>query len=153
MDINDVIIKFIVTYYCLSACSIHWYSEAIAHAWRKLKPCLLLSNCCHVEYINYCARSVSLSLSLKSWLTKSWVLFAILKLKVTYTQTDFSWLSPYCQQSRQGASDRLRLWSRDSVQTLLILSERLSQATLVMIGLCRPGAQISHTHSCCLWWR
>ena len=90
MDINDVIIiKFIVTYYCLSACSIHWYGEAIAHARHKLKPCLLLSNRCLVEYINHCARSVSLSLSLKYWLTKSQVLFAVVKFKVTYTR---NWL-------------------------------------------------------------
>ena len=52
MDINDVIIiKFIVMYSCLSACSIHWYGEAITHACHKLKPRLLLSNRCHVEYI------------------------------------------------------------------------------------------------------
>ena len=53
MDVNDVIIiKFIVTYYCLSACSIHRYGEAVAHARRKLKPCLPLSNHCHVEYFD-----------------------------------------------------------------------------------------------------
>ena len=52
MDINGVIIiKFIVTYYCPSACSIHRYGEAVVHAPR-LKPRLLLSNHCHVEYID-----------------------------------------------------------------------------------------------------
>ena len=73
MDIKDV--KFIVTYYCLRVYSIHGNDEAIAHAQithRKIKPCLLLSNHCHVEYFG-----VALSLSLNSWLTKSRVLFII----------------------------------------------------------------------------
>ena len=53
MDINDIIIiKFIVTYYCPSACSIHRYGEAVAHVLHRLKPRLLLSNYCHVEYID-----------------------------------------------------------------------------------------------------
>ena len=73
MDIKDV--KFIVTYYCLRVYSIHGNDEAIVHAQiarRKLKPCLLLSNHCHVEYFG-----VALSLSLNSWLTKLRVLFII----------------------------------------------------------------------------
>ena len=52
MGISDIIIiKSIITY-CPSACSIHRYSEAVAHASRRLKPHLLLSNHCHVEFIN-----------------------------------------------------------------------------------------------------
>ena len=53
VDTNDVIIiKLIVTYYCLNACSIHRYGEGVAHAWCKLKPHLLLSNRCRIEYFN-----------------------------------------------------------------------------------------------------
>ena len=69
MDINDVInIKFIVAYYCLRVCSIQDNDETIVHAQtacRKLKPHLLLSNCCYIEYFSF-----TLSLSLNSWLTK-----------------------------------------------------------------------------------
>ena len=67
MDIHDIIIsKVIVTYYCLQVCSIHGNDDAIAHAQtvcRKLKPRLLLSNCCCVlnQYF-----SLALSLSLNS---------------------------------------------------------------------------------------
>ena len=53
VDIRDIIIiKFIVTYFYLSACSIHRYGEAVAHAHCKLKPRLLLSNHCNVEYLD-----------------------------------------------------------------------------------------------------
>ena len=76
MDVRDVIIiKFIIIYYCLSAFSIPKYGEAIAHAQTacpKLKPHLLLSNSCHVEYFD-----LDLFLSLNSWLTKSQVLFVV----------------------------------------------------------------------------
>ena len=51
MDIRDLIIKFIVTYYCLNAGSIHRYGEAAVHVHCKLKPRLLLSNRCNVEYL------------------------------------------------------------------------------------------------------
>ena len=44
------------------------------HARHKLKPCLLLSNRCHVEYFD-----LVLSLSLNSWLSKSLVLFVVLE--------------------------------------------------------------------------
>ena len=87
MDINDLITMFIVTYYCLSAYSIHRYDEPVAHARHKLKPRLLLSNCCHVEYCN-----LALSLSLDSWLTKSRVLFVILEGNLYSGLT-----SVYCQ--------------------------------------------------------
>ena len=53
MDINDVIlVKFIVMLYCLSACSIYRYGEAVVHAHCKLKPHLLRSSRCHVEYFD-----------------------------------------------------------------------------------------------------
>ena len=46
-----MIIELIVTYYCLRACSASTYIwEAVAHVCCKLKPRLLLSNRCHVEY-------------------------------------------------------------------------------------------------------
>ena len=47
----------------------------------KLKPCLLLSNCCHI-HVSYTSISLCLQLhglSLNSWLTKSRVLFVILE--------------------------------------------------------------------------
>ena len=105
MDINDIIIiKFIVTYSCLSACSIHRYGEAIAHAQtarRKLKPHLLLGNCCHVEYFNL----ISI-LSLTAHWTLGWPRreYCSLLVKVTTLGTDFSWLSPCCRQSLPVAS-------------------------------------------------
>ena len=75
MDIRDIIIKFILMYYCLSACSIRKYGEAVMHAQTtrsKLKPRLLLRNYCHVEYFD-----LALSFSLNSWLTKLQVLFVV----------------------------------------------------------------------------
>ena len=78
MDIHDVIIKFIVTYYCRSAYSIHRYGAPVVYARCKLEPRLLPSNRCHVEYFD-----LALSLSLNSWLTK---LRCSLSLKVTYAQ-------------------------------------------------------------------
>ena len=91
-------------------------------------------------------------LSLSSWLlTKLRVLFIVHEGNLCMG-TDFIWLSPCCQQNRPGVSDGLQLWWRDSVQTLLTLSElqaeRLSRATLVMIGPCMTrGAGISHSLS------
>ena len=76
VDIRDVIIiKFIVIYHCLSTCSIHRYGEVVAHVQverHRLKPCPLLGNC--IATLN---TSISLCLSLNSWLTKSQVLIVI----------------------------------------------------------------------------
>ena len=65
--------------------------------------------------------SISLCLSMNSWLTKLRVLF----VKATYAQDErVSLLSPYCQQSQSAASDGLRLRSQDAVQTSLTLSKQ-----------------------------
>ena len=78
MDTDDVIIKFIVTYYCPSACSIHRNGEAIVHAQtacHKLKPRLLLC------YVTVAMLNTSISLCLSHWtlgyVTKSRVLFIV----------------------------------------------------------------------------
>ena len=55
MDINDVIIiKFVIMYYCLQVPQ-YSYCEPVAHVQTvrsTLKPRLLLSNGCHVEYFD-----------------------------------------------------------------------------------------------------
>ena len=104
MDINDAIIitcKFIVTYYCLSACSVHRYRSLLCMRAESLKPCLLLSNPCHVEYFD-----LALSLSLNSWLNKSRVLFVILEgnLRSGLTSVAKSILSAESAQSHRQAT-------------------------------------------------
>ena len=97
MDINDIIIiKLIVTYYCMRVCSIQ-LCEAVAHAQTvhpKLKPRLLQSNRCHV-LISLCL------LSLNSWLTKLQVLFVIREDNLCSRLTLVDWAHPVCIVSQE----------------------------------------------------
>ena len=80
-------------------CSIHRYGEAVVYAQmvcHKLKPHLLLSNCCHVEYSN-----LALSLSLNSWLTKSWVLFIVREGNLHLGLTSVGWVHTVSRVSQE----------------------------------------------------
>ena len=141
MDTNDVIIiKFIVTYYCLSACSIHRYGEAIAHAQTaccKLKPHLLRSNHCHVEILQ------SHSVSLTGLLANQVMSVVYGSWRKPTLGTDFSWQSPCCQQSQPTWT---LPWSPRSVDRVHFSSQSVcySRATLN----CKTnGAGISYRQS------
>ena len=74
VDINEVmLIKVIVMFYCLSACSMHRYGEAVVHAHCKLKPRLLLTSHCHFGYFNLALSLTELLATVASAVHRPWL--------------------------------------------------------------------------------